>query len=136
MPESALTGRRVLVVEDEYFLADELDVALRAAGAVVLGPAPTVEAALALLADGKLSAAVVDVNLGGEMAYAVADALLASGTPFLFTTGYDRASLPENYAAVWRLEKPVEAAVVIRELRRLIGPFGTQLAVAKVPAEL
>lgn len=122
MREGALAGCRVLLAEDEYFLALELDRALRAAGADVLGPAPSVEAALDLLGRGVgLGAAVLDVNLGGEMAYPVADALLARDVPVLFTTGYDRASLPERFAAVRRLEKPVEAGAVLRELGRLLG---------------
>ncbi|MGU3362955.1 response regulator [Methylobacterium sp. M6A4_1b] len=88
MPEGHLSGRRVLVVEDEYFLADELDQALEEAGATVLGPAPSVRAALDLLESGPApDVATVDVNLGGEMAYPVAEALLARGVPFLFTTG-------------------------------------------------
>lgn len=120
MPDTKLSGRRVMVVEDEYFLADELARALRAAGAAVLGPAPSVDAALALVGDGAPDAAVVDVNLGGELAYPVADALLARGVPILFTTGYDRDSLPERLLAVPRLEKPVETKAVLRELERLL----------------
>ena len=120
MPENALSGRRVLVAEDEYYLADELDRALREAGAVVLGPVPSVEAALDLVAgEAPPDAAVLDVNLGGAMVYPVADALVARGAPFLFTTGYDQASLPARYAGVRRLEKPVEAAAILRALRRL-----------------
>ena len=120
MPENGLSGRRVLVVEDEYFLADEIDRALRAAGAAVLGPVPSVEAALGLMQTGELpDIATIDINLGGEMAYPVADELLARGVPFLFTTGYDQTSLPERHAAVRRLEKPVEARTILHELGRL-----------------
>ena len=122
MPDPLLAGRRVLVVEDEYFLADELDQALQAAGVTVVGPTSSIEAALDLLDDAvPPDLATVDVNLGGEMAYPVADALLARGVPFLFTTGYDQASLPERHAAIRRLEKPVEARVVVRELGRLLS---------------
>ena len=120
MPDDILAGRRVLVVEDEYFLADELDHALRASGATVAGPVSTVEAALALLADFVLpDLATVDVNLGGEMAYPVADALVAHGVPFLFTTGYDQASLPHRYASAPRMEKPFDTRKVLQELGRL-----------------
>jgi CheY-like chemotaxis protein len=122
MPETTLAGRRIMVVEDEYFLADELDRALRAAGTVVLGPAPSVEAALDLLqADAMPDAALLDVNLGGEMAFPVADALAERGVPFLFTTGYDQASLPERHAAAHRLEKPLEVPTILRELGRLLN---------------
>ena len=122
MPDGALSDRRILVVEDEYFLADELDRALRAAGAVVLGPVPSVKAALDLLGgEATPDAAVLDVNLGGEMAVPVADALAARGVPFVLTTGYDQTVLPERHAAARRLEKPVEAAVTLRELERLLA---------------
>lgn len=124
MPDDPLSGRRVLVVEDEYFLADELDVALKAVGAVVLGPVPSVNSALDLLKTaGSPDAATIDLNLGGELAYPVADALLAKGVPCLFTTGYDQASLPERYAAVRRLEKPVDVRKVLRELGGLCASF-------------
>lgn len=119
MPEGALAGRRVLLVEDEYFIADELARALQAAGAAVLGPVPSVEAALGLLEREATDAAVLDVNLGGDIAVPVADALAARGVPFLFTTGYDEAVLPERHAAVRRLEKPVEMSRIVRELERL-----------------
>ncbi len=122
MPDDAVSGRRVLIVEDEYFLADELHRALTAAGADVLGPVPSVEAALELLKGGRMpEAAILDVNLGGVLAFPVADALAERGVPFVFTTGYDQAALPERHAAVHRLEKPVEPSVTLRELRRLLS---------------
>lgn len=122
MPEHVLSGRRVMVVEDEYFLADELNQTLTDAGVRVLGPVPSVQAALNLLkADDAPDAAVLDVNLGGTMAFPVADALQARSVPFLFSTGYDQAALPERHADVRRLEKPLEAAVLLRELGRLLA---------------
>ena len=120
MLEPALVGRNVLVIEDEYFLADDMSNTLRAAGATVLGPVPSVKAALGLLErDMALDAVVLDVRLGGEMAYPVADALLERGVPFLFLTGYDQAALPERYAAVRWLEKPVETSLLVHELTLL-----------------
>ena len=74
----ALTGRRVLVVEDEYFLADDIARALVGLGAETVGPVPTREQALAHLeGGGRIDACVLDLNLRGEMAFPVADALLA-----------------------------------------------------------
>jgi CheY-like chemotaxis protein len=121
MSESTLSGRRILVVEDDYFLADDCDRKLRAAGAAVLGPVSSVEAALEFLAANDAPDLVVlDVNLGGQMAYPVADALVARNLPFLFMTGYDLSKLPERFAAMRRVEKPVEAREILRELRRLL----------------
>ena len=122
MFEGALSGRRILVVEDDYFLAEEWNRKLKAAGAAVLGPVPSVEAALELLeADDALDLVVLDVNLGGQMAYPVADALIARKVPFLFMTGYDQSSLPERFAAIRRLEKPIEARAILGQLRRLLN---------------
>jgi hypothetical protein len=63
---------------------------------------------------------VLDVNLHDVMVFPVADGLRARGVPCVFTAGYDQATLPRQYSGVRRVEKPVEAAVVLREVRRLI----------------
>lgn len=107
-PFPALRGRRVLVVEDEYLLAEDVGEELERQGATVVGPVPSVRDALALLASEPAPhAAILDINLGGEMAYPVADALRARGIPFVFATGYDAEAIPETYAGVPRIEKPV-----------------------------
>lgn len=114
---AGLEGFRVLVVEDEYFLADRLARDLDAMGAEVIGPAGSVDDALELIAEsGRLDGAVVDVNLHGEMSYPVADALAARGVRFVFATGYDQASIAPGYAAVTRCEKPVQASRIVRAL--------------------
>jgi CheY-like chemotaxis protein len=118
--EDDLAGRRLLVVEDEYFLAEDMTKALSARGAEVLGPVGNVDAALALIREaGRIDGAVLDINLRGEMAYPVADLLLARGIPFVFVTGYDQEAIPPPYAAVRRCEKPVPLS---RLLQALLGP--------------
>ncbi|WP_348271432.1 response regulator [Methylobacterium sp. Leaf91] len=122
MPKRTLCSRRILVVEDEYFLADELSRGLSDAGAEVLGPIATIEGALGLLqGPTRPDAAILDVNLGGDEVYPVADALRALDVPFLFTTGYDLATIPNRYASARRLEKPVSNAAVFRELDLILG---------------
>jgi CheY-like chemotaxis protein len=112
-----LRGRRILVVEDDYMLADDLREDLEHAGAEVLGPVSTVEDALALLArEDRLDGAVLDVNLAGEPVYPVADALLARGVRFAFATGYDGWSLPAAYAEIPCFEKPLDPLAVVRAL--------------------
>lgn len=112
-----LAGRRVLVVEDEYFIADDLRHQLEAFGAEVLGPVPRVEEALALIAATlQIDAAVLDINLQDEMVYPVADALQARGVPFLFATGYEKAAVPSRYAGVRHCEKPLELSLVTKAL--------------------
>lgn len=122
MPVSVVPGRRLLVVEDDYFWADELSGGLRRAGAAVLGPVGTVEAALSLLGDGpEPEAAVIDLNLRGERADPVVDRLLGRGVPVLLVTGYDGAALSEAYAALPRVEKPVVVASVLAALTALLS---------------
>ena len=104
-------------MEDEFFLAKDLAKGLTARGAEVIGPVPSVDDALDLIeACGRLDGALLDVNLRGEMAYPVADALTERGVPFMFITGYDASSIPERYAGVTRCEKPVEPAGIARVL--------------------
>lgn len=114
---SALTGRRLLLVEDEYFLAADLAKALSAGGAEVVGPVASVDAALDLLDDtNQLDGAVIDLNLQGEMAFPVADALMERHIPFVFSTGYDQSAIPARYIDTPRCEKPAKAATIARTL--------------------
>ena len=105
-----LTGRRVLVVEDEALVSMLVEDELRDAGAEVLGPAPTVDHALQLIeaaaADGGISAAVLDINLDGQRVEAVADRLAGLGVPFLFATGYAEGCDTGGHAAAPTLRKP------------------------------
>lgn len=107
--KTMLAGRRVLLVEDEYFIAEDMACQLEAGGAEVVGPAASVDAAIGLIEQTeRIDGAVVDVNLQGVMSWPVADALLRRGVPFVFATGYDRASIPERYSEIACCEKPVD----------------------------
>ena len=115
-----LTGKRVLVVEDEAVISMLVEDGLRDAGAEVLGPAPTVDHALQLIeaaADGGISAAVLDINLDGQHVEAVADRLAALGVPFLFATGYGEGCDTGGHRAAPILCKPFspESLVAIIE---------------------
>ena len=104
----ALSGHKVLLVEDDYFIADEMRRMLSKRGAEVLGPVATVDKALALIAaSSEIDAAVLDVNLRDVMVFPVADALETRGVPFVFATGYEGSVIPTRYAHVQRCEKPV-----------------------------
>ena len=118
MGELNLKGLNILVVEDEYLIADDVNMALSGAGAVVLGPAPTVDAATRIIADATvIDGALLDINLAGDMVFDVADVLTARQVPFAFATGYDRGSIPERFASVPRLEKPIKP----QQLGTLLG---------------
>ncbi len=113
----SLSGHKVLLVEDDYFIADEMRRMLSRSGAEVLGPVASVDKALALIAcSSEIDAAVLDVNLRDVMIFPVADALTMRGVPFIFATGYESAMIPPRYAHVQRCEKPVEMATLARVL--------------------
>jgi ActR/RegA family two-component response regulator len=111
-----LAGKRLLVVEDDYMIAVDLARGLEAAGAEVVGPASTVQDALTLVGSERLDGAVRDINLGGDRAYPVADALTARQVPFVFATGYDEVNIPVQYADKPRCEKPVDTGRLMRLL--------------------
>jgi len=116
---SALSGRRVLVVEDDYLIADDLARSLEQLGATILGPTGSVKGALALLARGEaIDAAVLDINLGAEKVFPVADALIKEGVPFVFATGYDHWIVPDTFSRVRRFEKPIDIRALARALSK------------------
>ena len=114
---SAATRCRVLVVEDEYFIADDLARALARHGAEVLGPMPRLREALDCVeGPNPPDMAVLDISLNGETSYPVAAALRRCGIHFVFVTGYDRDSLPAEFQDVSCWEKPVEPDELVRAL--------------------
>jgi CheY-like chemotaxis protein len=107
MADSPLLERRILVVEDEYLIAMSLQDALESAGSIVLGPASSVEKAIKTIeSETRIDAAVLDVNLGGVLAYPVADMLIARKIPFVFTSGYEDNVLRSRYSQVKTCPKP------------------------------
>ena len=114
--EADLSGHRVLVVEDDYYLATDTARALQGAGAEVIGPCPTEEAAREALEDGRPAAALVDINLGSGPSFTLAALLRERGVPFVFITGYDEGVIPPDFADVERLQKPVELKRVVHFL--------------------
>src|ERR1700712_3665098 len=105
----AVAGRRLLVVEDDYFIASDLASWLESKGADVLGPAASVDDALVLLRTASLpDAAVLDINLGDERVFPVADALQAAHVPFVFLSGYDVTQIPDFYRRAPCCSKPVD----------------------------
>jgi CheY-like chemotaxis protein len=114
--DTPLRGCRVLIVEDDYFVAADLAEALQELGAFVLGPIGSLNDALQLVSKSEPRIAVLDINLGQDQVYPFADALQARGVPFIFVTGYSGSVIPDNYRHIPRCQKPVQAVVVARLL--------------------
>lgn len=115
-----LEGKRILVVEDEYFVAADLKRALAAERAVPVGPAGDLRRGLVLLDGEPVDGALLDVNLEGSSSYAIADRLAERGVPFVFLTGYDGWALPDAYRDAPRIPKPFKVGQVLDALRLLI----------------
>jgi CheY-like chemotaxis protein len=116
----AIRGLRILVVEDDYLIAAELASSLEDSGAQVIGPARSVKDAMTLLQNEMhIDCAVLDIHLGYERVYPMADELASRGVPFVFTTGYDRLAIPQRYIQVPRCEKPVD----VSKLLLLLGNY-------------
>ncbi len=116
-----LDGKRILVAEDEYLLADDLIQVLRSAGATPVGPVATVRQAEARLAEGGIDAALLDMNLRGETAFDLACRLTDEGVPCVIVSGYSEQALPPLIAGLPRLEKPINPRGVIRILEDMMG---------------
>lgn len=115
-------GLRILVVEDNALVAMQMIQYLRDAGCATVGPAATVEGALALAASESLDAAVLDVDLQGRPVYPAADVLADRGVPFLFATGFSDIGIgvgPVVWPQAPHLRKPIDEAQLIAALRRL-----------------
>ena len=97
---------RILLVEDESVVLMLLEDLVAALGYEVVAGVATVDDALAAMSEREFDMALIDVNLGGTPSFPVADALVAKGIPFVFTTGYGALGLPAQYAAFPVLQKP------------------------------
>lgn len=108
-------------VEDDIFIALDLERVLDDAGCGVVGPAASVELALAKISVTKLDAALLDVNLGQELVFPVADRLSAEGIPFIFVTGEPR-TVPERHWMRPVITKPYQAPAVLEALAAVMQP--------------
>jgi CheY-like chemotaxis protein len=123
MASSALRDRRILIVEDEYLVAMSLAEALQDAGSIVLGPVSSVDKAIKTIeSEPHIDGAVLDVNLGGVLAYPVADMLIARKIPFVFTSGYEDNVLRNRYAHVKNCPKPYLFRAIEEALVEAMSP--------------
>lgn len=109
-------GKRILVVEDEYFLADETRRKLLKLGAVVVGPTGRVDDALLLIEAQAVDAAILDIHLDGDLVFPVAERLEEMGIPYVFATGYDPSIIPNRFNGFAFTEKPIDLEHIARAL--------------------
>lgn len=93
---SVLTGLRVLVVEDEYMVAEHISLMLEDLGCVVAGPVGTIEEALGAVSDGDLDGVLLDANLSGDSSAPIAVALEVASVPYVVATGYGGLTLTDD----------------------------------------
>jgi CheY-like chemotaxis protein len=117
---AVLKGRRVLVVEDSPVVGPFTADALEELGCIVIGPAPNMAAARECVETAEIDAALIDVHIRGERAFALCDMLDARGIPFAMTSGYADWQVPEKWEHAPRLPKPYTVDQVERVLKQML----------------
>jgi CheY-like chemotaxis protein len=108
-PSPSIAGsKRVLLVEDEVLIGLMMRDLLTDAGYSVDGPHGSIARAISAAEDTRFDGAVLDINLGAELIYPVADVLATQGVPFVFVTGYDEHSVDTRFSKVPILQKPLD----------------------------
>lgn len=114
---SDLDGRAILIVEDDYLLAEELARTVTEAGGRTAGVVPDIAGAMAVLDAGvQVDGALLDVKLGEDLSFPVADALRRRGVPVIFITGYDNWFVPDELDEIPFYQKPMDPENVVRLL--------------------
>ena len=118
----ALQGCRVLIIEDESLVAMLLETILDDMGCAVVGPESNIDDGLiSATTEGALDAALLDVNVAGREVFPVAEALKARGVPFVFSTGYGEAGLPEHWRGNPTIQKPFTEAAIRDALMKALN---------------
>lgn len=116
----------VLVVEDEYFLANDLSDLLGEEGFAIVGPHGSLFGALKAIAAETPAIGMLDVNLQGEMCYPLIDELLARSVPVVIVTGYDGQALPQRFEACVRVVKPYCRADILSAIHLALAGASSQ----------
>ena len=128
LPLRLETGNRVLLVEDEILVAMMMRDILTELGFTVVGPFSRLSEAMVAAVHEEIDAGIVDVNLGGEFVYPVADVLVARQIPFVFVTGYGVESIDARFAFVPIVKKPVQRQALQRIFTPADGEQGARVA--------
>jgi len=115
-----LDNLQIMIVEDDLLLAMDLADELREAGVQVIGPFATVDRALHALSTHRPHAAILDIDLKGQMSFPVADALAGANVPFLWVSGSSPHVVPEHHRVQPFASKPIEVPALLRLLANLL----------------
>jgi CheY-like chemotaxis protein len=129
--EISLAGNHIMVVEDEALVAMSLCESLDELGFEVIGPFSRIADAIVALKNCRVDAAVLDVNLGGELVYPLAEALAADQVPFIFVTGYGSEEIEQRFSRTPVLQKPIERDA----LRTILARQPAVTPIHEAPAE-
>lgn len=120
MNQRALFGCRIIIVEDDYFQAEDCRQMLEQAGAIVVAVSSKVPELSELTAQGSIDAALIDINLGPGLSLDFARGLRDQAIPFVFLTGYDAEMLPDDLSASPCISKPADCVRVLGALEKLV----------------
>jgi DNA-binding response OmpR family regulator len=119
---SRLSRKRVLVVEDNSLLAMALEDLLESEGVNTVGPAGSVAAGLELLRDDGIDAAILDIELGNERVWPLAERLREQAIPFVFLSAVcDRDEVPERFRSQVCMSKPAEPRYLMATVEELLA---------------
>ena len=117
-----LSGRNILIVEDESLVAMLLETILEDMGCTVIGPESNVGDGLRVVTgETDLDAALLDVNVAGQEVFPIAEALKARGVPFVFSTGYGEAGLPDHWRGHPTIQKPFTETAIREALMKAMN---------------
>jgi CheY-like chemotaxis protein len=128
LPLQLVTGNRVLVVEDEILVAMMMRDILTELEFDVIGPFSRVSEAMVAAVHDEFDAGIIDVNLGGEFVYPVADVLMARKIPFVFITGYGVESIDGRFGHVPIIKKPIQRQLLQNIFVTADGDEATKVA--------
>ena|SRR5688500_8790359 len=112
---------KLLIVEDEWLLAEQIASALTTAGFDVVPPMPSIATAFSVIDQEKIGAAVLDIRLKGEDSFELARELQRRGIPFVFASGHARLEIPADLRKHAVLAKPIRTDEMIETLHAIIG---------------
>jgi DNA-binding response OmpR family regulator len=118
--DEVLQGKRIFIVEDEFFVALQVESALRSCGCETIGPYTTLDLALQASRREQFDVAILDINLNQKRVYPLADELHMRRIPFVFLTGYARNDLPGAYRSLPRIQKPFDPRMLKAGLKRVL----------------